>query len=130
MISFSGLLVVFISALKSIAATRWPTVGGEIEFVELEEDHNGLCREPIVTYHYEVGGTKCVSNRYAFGFVSKLVGLESIETVNRIIWREPLLAYYHPTKPRLSVLFTGIRVHHIVYGLFFVCLSFASVLFN
>ena len=130
LISFLGLLITFFSALKSIAAARWPTVNGEIEFVELDGDQNGLCREPVVTYHYQVGATECVSNRYAFGFMAKFAGLESTEAVNRIIWREPLLVYYHPRKPRLSVLYTGIRVHHIVYGLSFVCLSFVSVLLN
>jgi len=90
LLGVSGLFLTIISALKSIAAARWPAVDGEIEFVELDDDcSNGeFCHEPVLSYHYQVGATQCVSNRYAFGFMARLTRLESTESVDSIVWRE------------------------------------------
>jgi len=118
------------SALKSIAAAKWQTVDGEIEFVELEDDCNELCREPVLLYHYKVGANQYTSSRYAFGFMARLTRFESVGEVDNIVWREPLLVYYHPKKPQLSVLLTGIRIHHIVHGLFFTALILISMVIS
>lgn len=126
-----GLFLTTLNAMKSVSAAKWPTVEGLLDFADIDQDHDseGFCHEPSVAYHYQVGATSCISHRYAFGFLTRLTRFESVDEVDKVVWREPLIVYYHPRKPHLSVLQTGIRIQHIIHGLIFGLVILASQFF-
>lgn len=108
------------AALRSIAATHWPTADGELINVLIDENHDDESTyEPVVAYRYKIGSTSFESSRFAFGFMASSLRTESVRVVRNIIEQTPLKVYYHPRKPTLSVLLTGVRVHHIIQGFFY-----------
>lgn len=118
-IGLTLLVLVVFNATKSIAAANWPVVDGELLFVEFDsvDDDHGFCKEPTLSYTYQVGANICTSSRFGFSFMSRLTSFENADEIETIVMREPLQVYYHPRKPALSVLQTGIRMVHVIHGL-------------
>lgn len=95
------------------ASARWPVAdgrvtGGKIEIIEVPRGKSAIMYDtkylPVVTYAYEVAGTKCSNDIPATRLESRA---EAEEVLRSYPAGAPLRVYYDPDDPGTAVLQTG-----------------------
>jgi hypothetical protein len=117
-----GILIFSIwQLLKSISASGWPKIKGEIIYsgVEEENDADGSIYKPYVEYKYSISGKEYFSKKYAFGFsfISAPFRFLSSGIVSKLPSKSAVLVSYNPKKHYESVLLTGIKSFHVFQAL-------------
>jgi len=126
LIGVVGFSVVCFTALKNIAASKWPSVDGELLSIEYDENEGEFCHQPQVSYCYIIGANTFYSKRFAFSFLSNKLRFEVVSEIDKIFDHDHIKVYYHPRKPHLSVLQVGIRAPHLILGAAFFAMIVVS----
>jgi hypothetical protein len=105
---------------KSISASKWPTVKGQIVYsgVEDDTDSEGGTYRPYIEYKYNVQDREYTSTRYAFGSTHTSFKFLSRRIARNFPAKSVTLVAYNSRNHSDSVLLTGLRFFHIVQILF------------
>jgi hypothetical protein len=101
---YGNIVLAFVLGRQS---TRWPSAEGVLDWFAMEPGARGFSLS--VRYRYRVGDAEYVGTRYRIG--DGLVGSSTYPNGTPIEhWRTgmPLVVRYHPRRPRLATIETGV----------------------
>ena len=112
---FLVILNVLLGVLRSVAASTWPKVKGEVVYAGIQEEDDGESSTfmPVVEFKYKVRGRAYESTSFAFGFTASSFRFLSSSIYKKYRNRPYIKVYYNPKKPSQAVLLTGVRFFHI-----------------
>ena len=121
-----GLLLLFIyfrNLIRVRASESWPASQGTIVASWVRESHSrdddgstSTSYYPEVAYTYSVMGTEYQNDKISFGLKTGGSHRKAFKIVSKYMNSSPVIVYYDPNNPQMSVLERSISKLLLVYG--------------